>query len=89
MATLDLQVSEVPKALEDTLVLSVGMSYFVSNDSDVLVFYRVASAAPAASSRGHPLRPYRDLRFSYEPGAEKTWVWTRDPPAALVITESG
>ena len=86
MATQDIAVSELPQALEDTLVVVDGTRYVVSNDSDEIVLYRVQAAAPGANARGHPLRPYRDLNFAYEAGAEKTWVWTRDPPAALVIT---
>ena len=86
MTTFDFQVTEVPQALDDTLALVLGTTYVVSNDSDVIVFYRVQADAPAADAPGHPLRPYRNLEFSYVAGPERTWIWTRDPPAALVIT---
>ena len=89
MATQDFAVTEAPAALDDTLSFVVGRTYIVSNDSDVIVFYRVQASAPAADAPGHPLRPYRNLEFVYAAGAERTWFWTRDPPAALVVTDAG
>ena len=85
--TVDFGVTEIPVALEDTIAFTVGNIYTVSNDSDVIVFYRLADAAPAADVRGHALRPYREEEFTFVSTTEKTWVWTRDPPAALVISE--
>ena len=84
--TVDFGVTEIPRALEDTIAFTVGTKYIVSNASHVIVFYRLADAAPAADVRGHALRPYREEEFTFV-SAEKTWVWTRDPPAALVISE--
>ena len=87
-ATVDLVVTEVPVALEDSLTLTAGLLYTVSNDSDVIVLYRIAVDVPDADARGHALRPYRDVELEYVAGGEKTWVWTRDPPASLVITDN-
>ena len=89
MATQDFQVTEVPAALDDSLAFVVGTRYFVSNDSSVIVLYRVAVAQPAADATGHPLSPYRTFEFVYAAGADRSWFWTRDPPAALVVTEAG
>ena len=87
-ASIDFAVTETPQALEDVVALVDGGCYTVSNDSDVIVLYRIAVDAPAFGARGHPLPPYRDIEVVNMSAAEKSWVWTRDPPSTLVITET-
>lgn len=87
--TLDWAITAEPQAMEDLPSLVVGKSYSVSNDSAAIVFYRVAVAAPDGSARGHAIAPYRTEDFEYvAASSEKTFFWTRDPPATLVVTES-
>ena len=70
-ATVDLVVTEVPVALEDSLTLTAGLLHTVSNDSDVIVLYRIAVDVPDADARGHALRPYRDVELSMLQEARK------------------
>ena len=88
--SVDVPVSAVPVALEDALgALEVGKRLTASNDSENVIFWRISVAAPASDANGHPLPPYRDITVVFAAGAEKTWVWTRGEPAALVVTEEG
>ena len=90
MASVDVPVSAQPAALEDALgALMGGERLTAANDSETVVFWRVAVAAPAPDSSGHPLPPYRAITFVFEAGAEKTWLWTRGDVAVLVVTEEG
>ena len=85
--SVDVPVSAVPVALEDALgALMDGERFTAANDSESVVFWRVATAAPASDANGHPLPPYRDITFVFAAGAEKTWVWTRGDVAVLVVT---
>ena len=85
--SIDIVVTETPQALEDSITFTDGAGYDISNDSDSMCFYRLSAAAPEPDAHGHPLPPYRDVEFVFVAGAEKTWVWSRDPPATLVISE--
>ena len=85
--TQDFAVTAVPAALEDLITFTDGTSYEIANDSPSIVVYRVAASQPDADSAGHPIPPYRSAEFTFGTGTEKTWMWTRDPPATLVITE--
>ena len=85
---MDFAVNETPQAIEDTLNLTQGSAYTLSNASpDEVVFYRLASAAPAAGAAGHALRPYRDIVVEPDGSAEKTFFWTLGPSATVVVTE--
>ena len=84
--TVDIEVTGTPQALEDLETFVDGEHYTLSNDSDNMIFYRLAADAPDADAAGHPLPPYRDYDFEFTAGPEKTWVWARDPPARLVVT---
>ena len=89
-ATVDIAVTAAPRALEDEASFVDGTRYTVSNDSERLILYRVSVAEPVAGALGHAVPPYRDIElvFSTPVSGEKTWVWCRDPPAHLVITET-
>ena len=84
--TVDIEVTGVPQALEDLTTFVDGENYTLSNDSDAMIFIRLAADAPDADAAGHPLPPYRDYDFRFSADPEKTWVWSRDPPARLVVT---
>ncbi len=85
-ATEAVTVTAQPVALEDSITFEDGEGYTLSNDSDEMMFWRLATAAPDPDDPGHPLRPYRDDHFDYAAGVEKTWFWTRGGPGQLVIT---
>ena len=86
--SIDIVVTAQPAALEDTLsALMDGDRFTCANDSETVVFWRVAVAAPASDAHGHALPPLRDLVFVFAAGLEKTWAWTRGDVAVLVITE--
>ena len=87
--TVDVVVTAQPVALEDALPgVADGARFSVANDSESLVFYRIATTAPAPDAKGHALPPYRAEFFIVASGPEQTWVWCRDPPATLVVTEA-
>ena len=87
--SVDVPVSAVPRALEDALPGAMeGERFTAANDSETVVFWRVAVAAPAPDANGHPLPPYRDISLVFSSGLEKSWVWTRGDVAVLVITET-
>ena len=87
-ATVDVEVGAVPLALEDHASFVDGTAYTVSNDSGTLILWRISADAPEAGALGHAVPPYRDVEFRFVADPEKTWVWTRDPPAHLVVTEA-
>ena len=88
--SIDIAVTAVPVALEDTIPgAMLGQRLTVSNDSRALVFWRVAAVAPDADAKGHPIPPYRSASVIFAMGPEKSWLWTRDPPGVLVVTEEG
>ena len=86
---MDFAVNETPQAIEDTLSLTTGTGYTVSNASrEEVVFYRLASAAPAAGAAGHALPPLRDIVVEPDGSSDKTWFWTDGPDATVVVTEN-
>ena len=85
--TEDFPVTAVPQALEDSISFADETSYEIANDSQSIVFYRIAASQPDADAAGHPIPPYRSAEFTFGSGSEKTWIWTRDAAATLVITE--
>ena len=88
MATQDIAVTDSPTALDDVASFVVGSTYILSNASAAIILYRVQAMAPAADAPGHAIPPFRGLTFAYVAGPERTFVWTRDPPGNLVVTET-
>ena len=86
-ASHDFDATDVPRALEDVLGLSIGVRYTVHNVGESVALLRLAATQPAADARGHAFGPYGVMTVEPETGA-KTWVWSRDPDGAQIIVST-
>ena len=86
--THDIALASIaPVAVEDEVALSVDDTYSLENaSSDSLLLFRVSEDAPDADAQGHAIPPLRSRDFKQVAGSEKTWIWTRDPPCAVLVT---
>ncbi len=88
--TQNIELTNVPQALEDSLGLSDGSDYLCENvsefSSDAVAFLVVASNQPGTDEPAHRLAPYDYLTIQVRSGA-KTWGWSVSAPVVLVLTE--
>ena len=88
--TQNIELTNVPQALEDSLGLTDGSDYLCENvsefSSDAVAFLVVASNQPGTVEPAHRLAPYDSLTIQVRSGF-KTWAWSVSAPVVLVLTE--
>ena len=88
--TQNIELTDAPVALEDSLNLTDGSDYLCENvgvfSSDAVASLVVASNQPGTDEPAHRLAPYDSLTLQVRSGF-KTWAWSVSAPVVLVLTE--